>query len=93
MDISVTSQGVIYDKFAGHNDLVPTFAERGCNVVSVTNPYGCILSFLDRALIIIIITYLLRGLSPQANYTDRATAACRRSQCQRLRIEGATWSA
>jgi hypothetical protein len=23
--------------------------------------------------------YLLRGLSPQGNYTDRATAACRRS--------------
>jgi hypothetical protein len=22
-------------------------------------------------------TYLLRGLSPQANYTDLATAACR----------------
>jgi hypothetical protein len=27
----------------------------------------------------LILTYLLRGLSPQANYTDRATAACRRS--------------
>jgi hypothetical protein len=39
------------------------------------------------------LTYLLRGLSPQANYTDRATAACRRSYCQLLRIEGATWSA
>jgi hypothetical protein len=24
----------------------------------------------------------LRGLSPQANYTDRVTAACRRSYCQ-----------
>jgi hypothetical protein len=35
----------------------------------------------------------LRGLSPRANYTDRATAACRRSDCQLLRIEGATWSA
>jgi hypothetical protein len=34
----------------------------------------------------------LLGLSPRANYTDRATAACRRSWCQRLRIEGATWS-
>jgi hypothetical protein len=30
----------------------------------------------------------LRGLSPRANYTDRATAACRQSQCQLLRIEG-----
>jgi hypothetical protein len=34
----------------------------------------------------------LHGLSPRANYTDRATAACRRSECQLLRIEGATWS-
>jgi hypothetical protein len=35
----------------------------------------------------------LHGLSPRANYTDRATAACRRSDCQLLRIKGATWSA
>jgi hypothetical protein len=33
------------------------------------------------------------GLSLRVNYTDRATAACRRSDCQLLRIEGATWSA
>jgi hypothetical protein len=30
----------------------------------------------------------LHGLSRRANYTDRATAACRRSDCQLLRIEG-----
>jgi hypothetical protein len=35
----------------------------------------------------------LHGLSPQVNYTDRATAASRRSDCQLLRIKGATWSA
>jgi hypothetical protein len=35
----------------------------------------------------------LHGLSPRANYTDRATAACQRSDCQLLRIKGATWSA
>jgi hypothetical protein len=35
----------------------------------------------------------LHGLSPRANYTDRATATCRRSDCQLVRIEGATWSA
>jgi hypothetical protein len=35
----------------------------------------------------------LHGLSPRANYSYRATAACRRSDCQLLRIEGATWSA
>jgi hypothetical protein len=34
----------------------------------------------------------LHSLSPRANYTDRATAACRRSDCQLLRIKGATWS-
>jgi hypothetical protein len=37
--------------------------------------------------------FLLHGLSPRANYTDRATAACRQSDCQLLRIKGATWSA
>jgi hypothetical protein len=35
----------------------------------------------------------LRGLSPRENYTDRATAASRRSDCQLLRIKDATWSA
>jgi hypothetical protein len=35
----------------------------------------------------------LHGLSRRANYTDRATPACRRSDCQLLRIEGATWPA
>jgi hypothetical protein len=29
----------------------------------------------------------LHGLSPRANYTDRATAACRRTDCQLVRIE------
>jgi hypothetical protein len=29
--------------------LVPTFADRECHVVSVTNPYGRILAFLDRS--------------------------------------------
>jgi hypothetical protein len=35
----------------------------------------------------------LRGLSPSANYAGRATAACRWSKCQLLRIKVATWSA
>jgi hypothetical protein len=29
--------------------LVPTFADRGCRVVSATDPYGRILGFLDRS--------------------------------------------
>jgi hypothetical protein len=37
-------------------------------------------------------TNKLHGLSPRANYTDRTTAAWR-SDCQLLRIKGATWSA
>jgi hypothetical protein len=37
-------------------------------------------------------TNKLHGLSPRANYTDRATAACRRNDCQLVRIKGATWS-
>jgi hypothetical protein len=41
----------------------------------------------------VIQTNKLHGLSPRANYTDRATAACQRSDYQLLRIEGATWSA
>jgi hypothetical protein len=28
---------------------LPTFADKGCHVVSVTDPYGRILSFLDRS--------------------------------------------
>jgi hypothetical protein len=35
----------------------------------------------------------LHGLSPRANYTDQATAACRQSDCQLLQTEGATWAA
>jgi hypothetical protein len=28
---------------------MPTFADRECHVVSVTDPYGCILGFLDQS--------------------------------------------
>jgi hypothetical protein len=35
----------------------------------------------------------LGGLTSLANYTDRAIAARRRTYCQLLWIEGATWSA
>jgi hypothetical protein len=52
------------------------------------------LSFLsDRMAGQVKLVVLLHGLSPRANYTDRETAACWRSDCQLLRIEGATWSA
>jgi hypothetical protein len=35
----------------------------------------------------------LRDISPQTNYTDRATVACLRSLVPNLRIEGVAWSA
>jgi hypothetical protein len=39
--------------------LVPTFADRGCHVVSATEPYGRILGFLDRS------SYFLFHIAPQ----------------------------
>jgi hypothetical protein len=39
--------------------LVPSFADRGCHVVSVTDPYGRILNFLDRS------RYFLFQVAPQ----------------------------
>jgi hypothetical protein len=33
-----------------YRQFVPTFADRGCHVVSVTDPYADILGFLDRSL-------------------------------------------
>jgi hypothetical protein len=54
---------------------------------------NCHYLLLISALIFITTTNKLHGLSPRANYTDRPTAACRRRDCQLLRIEGATWSA
>jgi hypothetical protein len=38
---------------------VPTFADRGCHVVSVTDPYGRILGFIDR------IRYFFFQVAPQ----------------------------
>jgi hypothetical protein len=65
--------------------LVLTFADRGCRVVSSTDPHDSILRFLDQTN---KQTNKLRGLSPRANYANQAAAACRRSYCQLLRIEG-----
>jgi hypothetical protein len=36
---------------------------------------------------------IICGRSPQANYADRVTVACRRNYCQPLRVEDAAWSA
>jgi hypothetical protein len=42
--------------------LVPTFADRGCHVVSVTDPYGRILALLDILRKIIRINALRSGV-------------------------------
>jgi hypothetical protein len=39
--------------------LVPTFADRGCRVVSATDPHGRILGFLDQS------RYYLFQVAPQ----------------------------
>jgi hypothetical protein len=45
-------------------NLVPTFADRGCNVVSVTTPYGRIVGFLDRR------RYFFFQVAPQLYWVD-----------------------
>jgi hypothetical protein len=61
-------------------------------VLAVGNFLGFITEFPSE-LLFFIPKKKLHGLSPRSNYTDRATAACRRSDCQLLQIVGATWSA
>jgi hypothetical protein len=57
-------------------------------------PSLCSLDPLSRVpYLLVVLSFYLHGLSPRANYTDWAAAACRQSDCQLLRIEGATWSA
>jgi hypothetical protein len=70
-------------------------------VHSMSNPFSAATSTITSTTTTTIALLLLllplktkpHGLSPRANYTYRVTAACRRSDCQLLRIEGATWSA
>jgi hypothetical protein len=49
--------------------LVPTFADRGCHVVSVTDPYGRIRVFLDRSRIF----FLLLECTQEAEWTPFQT--------------------
>jgi hypothetical protein len=69
-----------------------------CDIVHFMSLFCCLkncseTSLMNVSKVILQTTNKLHGLSPRANYTDRATAACRRSDCQLLRIEDATWSA
>jgi hypothetical protein len=81
-------------------DLSKHISEEAQNnaVCQLCNPQLFCYSIAPLVLRILLWNYIkkkkkLHGLSPRVNYTDRATAACRRSDCQLLRIEGATWSA
>jgi hypothetical protein len=63
-----------------------TVSYNGVNQYAVLNAelYSLLIklgSFVQNYILLlqIMLAYLLRGLSPQANYTNRATAACRRS--------------
>jgi hypothetical protein len=54
--------------------------------------YGSLVGGVKRKSISALPSYKIKtklhGLSPRANYNDRATVACRRSDCQLLRIRG-----
>jgi hypothetical protein len=70
------------------------------NIMKLTHKGSASVSVIVKCLILLKIygnketkANKLRGLSPRTNYTDRETTACQRSDCQLLRIEGATWSA
>jgi CBS-domain-containing membrane protein len=46
------SESELYITIEGQSlfaEVIPTFADRGCHVVSVTDPCGRILGFLDRS--------------------------------------------
>jgi hypothetical protein len=77
----------------------PVVSVHRCTHISFVLHSNCIIFIHYMAPEIIILNTIkqtnknkLHGLSPQANYTDSATAVCRRSDCQLLRIKGATWS-
>jgi hypothetical protein len=60
--------------------LVPTFADRGCHVVSVTDPYGCSLGFLDRS------RYFAFQVAPQeAEWTCRGNQHSKQQRCKIIR--------
>jgi hypothetical protein len=55
---------------------VPTFADRECHMVSVTDPYGRILGFLDQEIVCITvnITYIIPFMKKQPNTMLKASA-------------------
>jgi CBS-domain-containing membrane protein len=47
--------------------LVPAFADRGCRVVSVTDPYGRILGFLDQIVLLLLLVFLNTQILKEIN--------------------------
>jgi hypothetical protein len=92
-----TSSGLNIKPILNQRSQKEELSSNNQNVRSTVDPEDGSNTFLRNAYHLAphyVASYLkLHGLSPRANYTDRATAACRRSDCQLLRIEGATWSA
>jgi hypothetical protein len=61
--------------------LVPNFADRGCHVVSVTDPYGRNLGFLDRDCYVFFQLYS-RGLMDPVNFRYDSPVETRNFFCQ-----------
>jgi hypothetical protein len=60
--------------------LVPTFGDRGCRVVSATDPYGHILGFLDRSHYFFLqVAPQLYLSGPRSRLTTQKTWYCRKS--------------
>jgi hypothetical protein len=53
--------------------LMPTFADRGCHVVSLTDPYGRILGFLDRIYTATFSSKLLLSCTHEAEWAPLQT--------------------
>jgi hypothetical protein len=79
----VTASGITMSKRKSDSSRLPRPCDLGHQKVSSHTPHKTSKQIKTE----------LRGPSPRANYTDRATTACRRSDCQLLRIEGVAWSA
>jgi hypothetical protein len=84
--VSSLSHSSVHGKGQRSNLRYPVLYSNGLPWASVR-----ILPFMPTLIIIIIIIITTPWHSPRANYTDRATAACRRSYCQFLQIKSVVW--
>jgi hypothetical protein len=76
-------------------DYIYSYAVNTFHIPSPSNPWGITVKLrvwrnISHLTVLFYAIKKLHGPSPQANYTDRATAACQQRNCQLLWIEGAT---